>query len=457
MKKGLLLLPVIFAMCFHSCKDAIPEIELENFMYLSLTGARNNPNIKKLDLANTQDTLFNVTLSYGGTNNYRQGDIEATIETDFTLVNQFNIDHRTEYLPLPAETYSFNSNKAVITDGSSSSAPLKLTLKMSALNLSNEYLLPVTVKSVSGSNLPLHEEYKTLYLVFMADIDEEVGKDRWTSGGASSIWEQCGVENVFDGENSTYWQSGMGGLPQWLMVDMEGYKRIDGFLLKNKNDVVTDALPKHIKVETSLNKSDWQTVLDIAELPQEKGRQTLPLAQTTVARYFRITILSTWGDTNYSNLAEIGIYAGEAPDAGIERDIWSIIDFSSEWNDTSYGVKNVLDDEIGTVWHSDPFNAATNGMPQWFTVDMNKTQRISGFIFANRQDDLSASPTRIRFEVSSDGLTWSTALIVDDIPNIFDMQTFPCDSPVMARYFKLIIETNYAGAPWSHVAHISIY
>ena len=446
----------IFLLGFHSCENAIPDIALENFMYLTLTGAKNSPDIKKLDLANTRDTLFNVSISYGGTNNFHRGVIEATIETDLTLVDPFNADHRTAYLPMPAEAYSFSSNKAVIADGKNASEPLKLTIKMSAMNLSNEYLLPVTVKSVSGSDLPLHEEYRTLYLVFMADIDDEISMEQWVSGDASSAPD--GVENVFDGNGNTYWQSDMAALPQWIMVDMVGYKRVDGFILTNGRNLDPDASPKHIRIETSLNKADWQTVVDIDELSPYTGKQLFPIGETVIARYFRVTILSTWNDANFSYLAEVNIYSGGEPDLGIERDIWTLVDFSSEWNNSVYAASNVLNDDLTLQWHTDPFDAAKNGIPQWLIIDMKKEQRISGFFFANRNEELSRSPKRIKFEVGSDGETWTEALVVDDIPQIMsEIMRFSC-IPVTARYLKVTVEEVWEpDGAWTYIALISIF
>ena len=121
-------------------------------------------------------------------------------------------------------------------------------------------------------------------------------------------------------------------------------------------------------------------------------------------------------------------------------------------------VNNALSDDLNKYWHSKPFDSE-NKMPQWFTVDMQKDLEISGFIYANPDNALSADacPKRIRFDVSPDGATWTTALVVDKVPRITGRQKFPCQEPVTARYFRLTVETNWADCDWTYVAYISIY
>jgi hypothetical protein len=97
-------------------------------------------------------------------------------------------------------------------------------------------------------------------------------------------------------------------------------------------------------------------------------------------------------------------------------------------------------------------------MPQWVIVDMKKEQRISGFLFANRHEELSRSPRRVKFEVSLDGVTWSEALVVNDIPQVMsEIMRFPC-TPVKAHYLKVIVEDVWEpGGVWTYIAFLSIF
>ena len=442
---------------FLSCKEEDQPGNVDKcFVYLTMDGSKASSATINIDLENQGDALLNVSVSYHGTYDYNRSNIEATVEADLTLVDHFNTDQGTDYLPLPAEAYSFGTKVATIVSGGNSSEPLQLTFKQGNISLSNTYVLPLTVKSISGGdNALLSTYYSTLYLIFTADIDDEIDRDHWTSGGASSVW-QAGyeVENVFDGNANTYWHTDLTGLPQWFIVDMDGNKRIDGFTLNNRKDFGQDALPKHIRFEVSLNKTDWRTVLEVNELPQTRLGQVLPVEKTVIARYIRVTVLSSWNDAPYTYLAELGIYSGEAPavEQELEREKWTVVDFSSQWSE-GWGAAQILNDNLSVPWHTDP----ADQMPHWVIVDMKQELKITGFIYVNNHST-DAAPKRIRFETSMDGSSWTTATVVDDVPNILlDFQTFPCDSPVAARYFKLTIEANYADAPFTYMSYISIY
>ncbi|MDR1102723.1 MAG: DUF1735 domain-containing protein [Tannerella sp.] len=316
-----------------SCSDPVPVIENEQFMYLSLTGAKEAPAVKNLNLESIADTVFFIGMAYGGTTNYEQGDISAVIEADLSLVDAFNAANRTGYLPLPAETYQLDRSTLQIDNGKNISDMAQLTIRMNIINLSNDYLLPVTVKSVSGGSLPLNEETKTLYLVFRGDIEDDSGRERWTTAGASSEGQGASpVKNIFDSNRDTYWHSdAAGSMPQWFAVNMQGFKRISGFTWVNRTDPNQPAIPKHVTIETSMNGTDWTPALDIPELEQSRMMQVLELEHTVVAKYFRVTVLSNWAEAPYTYIAEIDIYYGEAPlaETDFAKHNWTLVSASS--------------------------------------------------------------------------------------------------------------------------------
>jgi len=206
------------------------------------------------------------------------------------------------------------------------------------------------------------------------------------------------------------------------------------------------------------NWSTWEAVSDQMWLTVIKQENTFTLTaayNSSLEPPATATVTVSAGDAT-PVVITVTQAGGEPLD--IERELWTIVDFSSQWNDNVYGAKNILDDDLGTQWHTDPFDAAVNGMPQWVIVDMYKEQKISGFIFANRNEELSRSPKRIKFEVSSDGETWSEALVVNDIPQIMsEIMEFPC-TPVTARYLKVNVEDVWEpDGAWTYISIISIF
>ncbi|MDR3253335.1 MAG: discoidin domain-containing protein [Tannerella sp.] len=458
--KTAILIAVLGATVFNSCNsDPVPEIKLEQFMYLSLMGAKEYPSIKKLDIGSSKDTLFNLSIAYGGTTNYDQGNITAEIAADKSLADAYNIENKTNYLPLPEGTYSFDKTSLTIANGSNASDIAKLSIKTRSINLAFEYILPVTVKSVSGSDLPLNEDLKTIYLVFQGNVDENPDIQNWTAVDASSVW-QAGYEvaKVFDDNADTYWHSDLTGLPQWFSVDMKGYKRVSGFTWRNRKETNQLSIPKHIKIETSMDGTTWTEALDIPELPQSRMLQVLSLNAAVIAKYFKVTALSSWSGDPYTYVAEVGVYSGDEPEAEYdwEKTTWKVTSCSSEWNTLA---QSVLDDNKNTVWHTDPSDATKNGMPQWLIVDMQKRRpAIKGIKIWNRQEDHGSEPKHIVFSVSDDQVNWTTILDLEEMSNAYDHELdYKTTESASGRYLKVNILSTWGSIDYTYFSELTPY
>lgn len=214
---------------FNACNEPYPEsFELEQFMNISLSGATDNPIIKTVDLDKTSS--FPLSISYGGTTNYEQGDIVADIAADITLVDSFNIENGTSYLPLPTAAYSFDKTSVTIANGSRISDQIQVTIQPNSVNFANEYLLPVTIKSATEGKIPVSEEFKTVYYIIKGNVKTTPSVEKWTVLASSSVWQPVfPVENVWDNDRNSYWHTALTGMPQWFAVDMNEYMLIEGF------------------------------------------------------------------------------------------------------------------------------------------------------------------------------------------------------------------------------------
>jgi len=444
---------VLFLSLLFACdsQEPIPTVELPQFMQLSLTAAFSNPNEINVNLASGRDTTFSFVMKYGGVNDYHQGDISAQIGVDAASVAAFNAENATDYLLLPQSAYSLNKTTLTISDGANISDVLTLTVKTSAVDFLNEYVLPLTMTSVSGA-LPANEQNKTAFIVIKADVEEEAGIERWTKVNASSEWQApYVVSKAFDEDVTTYWHTDLTGLPQWFTVDMNGYKRIDGFTYNNRKDAGQNSLPKHLTVEVSIDGVKWVTALDIAEVPQSRLRQVFPLDKTLIARYFKVTVHNSWTGDPYSYLAEIGIYAGEPPaeDQAFELSVHS---YSSFWA-ANWEATRLIDGDKGTTWHS-----ALTGLPQWVIFDVTKSRQIKGVKIWNRQDDHGMEPKHISFEVSDDLTTWTQLLDVAEMSQEWKEQLdLKAPTPQTGRYLRMMIHTNWSGNPWTALGEVTPY
>lgn len=445
---------------FNACNEPYPEsFELEQFMNISLSGATDNPIIKTVDLDKTSS--FPLSISYGGTTNYEQGDIVADIAADITLVDSFNIENGTSYLPLPTAAYSFDKTSVTIANGSRISDQIQVTIQPNSVNFANEYLLPVTIKSATEGKIPVSEEFKTVYYIIKGNVKTTPSVEKWTVLASSSVWQPVfPVENVWDNDRNSYWHTALTGMPQWFAIDMNDYTLIEGFTWVNRQDGAA-ALPKHVKFETSMNGTNWTEVLDVAELPNKKEIQILELPHKVVAVYFRVTILSNWADAPYTFVSEVSPWAGEKPtgDYNWEKNTWEINDFKSQWNADSWGLRNIIDGDKNTCWHSEPFDATKNGMPQWFIIDMKKSRpAIKGFLIWQRQDDHGMEPKNVVFSISNDKTTWTKVLEVSEMSNDYTKElNYKTTAPAPGRYLKVEVKSNWGGGGWTYFGEITLY
>lgn len=461
MKKLALVISVISGVvAFHSCSEPYAEsIELDRFMYLSLSGAADNPVVNTIDV--DKNVTYPLSVSYGGTTNYEQGEITAEIAGDNSLVDAFNSENGTAYLPFPADSWSFSKSSVVIANGSRISDQVTLTVKAPSLNFVNDYLLPVTIVSATGGKMPISEELKTVYFVIKGNVETDALEDKWTVHDVSTVWQPgYEVENVWDGVRSTYWHSALNGMPQWFAVNMNAYKLVEGFTWLNRQDPGQNSLPKRVRFETSMDGTNWTEVLDVPELPNSRTLQVLDLPQKVIAKYFKVTILSTWTGDPYTYVADISTWAGEKPTGEYdwEKSTWEITDYKSQWNDGS-AVWMIFDGNKDTYWHSEPFDESKNGMPQWFIVDMKKTRpAIKGFLIWNRQNDHGMEPKNVVFSVSDDDATWTPVLELEEMSNDWSKElNYKTTNPTSGRYLKVEVKTNWGGGAWTYFAEITPY
>jgi hypothetical protein len=460
MKKLAFIISVMFGV-LASCSEPFPEtIELEQFMNIALSGAADGEIVNTIEVDGSM--TYPLSVSYGGTTNYEHGDIVAEIGGDNLLVTAFNAENGTSYLPLPAGAWKLNKSSVTIPNGDRVSDITTLTVNGPALNFVNEYLLPVTLKSVSGGDIPINEELKTVYFIVKGNVEHEALEGKWTVHDASSVWQApYPVENVWDGNANSYWHSDLSGMPQWFAINMNAYKLIEGFTWRNRQDAGQNSLPKHVKFETSMDGSNWTEVLDIAELPNNRVSQVFDLPEKVIAKYFKVTILSTWTGDPYTYVAEVSVWAGDKPtgDYDWEKNTWTIIDFKSQWNDSGWAVKNIFDGNKDTCWHSEPFDGTKNGMPQWFIVDMQKVRpAIKGFLIWNRQNDHGMEPKHVLFSISDDNVTYTPVLDLEEMSSDYTKElNYKTTSPKSGRYLKVEVLTNWGGGDWTYFGEITTY
>lgn len=135
-------------------------------------------------------------------------------------------------------------------------------------------------------------------------------KENWTIAGVSDEEAGKGAELIIDNDIQTAWHSqvtgAQPGFPHWITVDMGDRKQIGGFYYVNFQGNGRSA--RDVRFEVSDDNANWTIVLE-TEVQDNFLRQQLPLSEPVAARYFKVTVLSTWHEGALSTqFAEIDAY-----------------------------------------------------------------------------------------------------------------------------------------------------
>jgi hypothetical protein len=316
MNRSLFLLGVVLCLIagLQSCKDDnIPEnLSFEQFKYVYLSAAKDG--LKSITVLEKDTTLLFGGIKYGGTTNFGQS-IEAIIDGDLSLVDTYNAANNTSYLPLPANCFALDKTALNIESGKSYSNVAYLTIKGALLEPEVQYLLPVTVKSLSAPDgLPLNEEMKTAWWVITSSkVVPNPAKSLWTIDSSSSFWaEGWEASYIIDGDRNKPWHTAVPGtgMPQWVIIDFSAPATIKGILYTPRQGGPNDVggRPKHITFEVSDDKTSWTQLLDVADLNSGQDDQLLDAPAPQKGRYLRITIVSNASGGGYTYIGEIDIY-----------------------------------------------------------------------------------------------------------------------------------------------------
>ena len=286
-----------------------------------------------------------------------------------------------------------------------------------------------------------------------------MGKEFWTVSGTSVADNESDYENVIDGIRTTYWHSEYrtsNPLPQWLIVDMGAPRYLDGFMLYNRLGRNNISRPKHIVFEISNDNVNWETALDIAELPDVLYEQVLPLPALKKARYFKVIVYSVWSTAGYTYIGGIDVYVGEPPApnpaiGSIPKTEWTV-QVSSVFADLIGS--NLIDGNIDKAWHS----AVGDGQP-WAVIDFRDVKTVSAILFTGRQgveEDTHSSPRHIIFSISDNAEDWETVLDIPELPNVRTTQTLNVPAPKTGRYLKIDVQSTHSALTYSYIGEIDI-
>lgn len=295
----------------------IPGGDVQQYSRIYMPQAVLNPNHVQLTMADSiQQVVYGA--SFGGYG-YPSVDTQVVFEVNESLVDSFNQKNGTGYAILPLSSYTFKQSSALIPAGKLATSPLKIEINpKNNLELFKEYLLPVSLKRVE--NFRINKDLKTAFFVVQAilDFDDFPPYDRsvWSVWGVSSEEPHEGPVNggvgmsVIDGNLNSFWHSqwvgGFGSAPHWIAYDLGSVLPIHGLSFYGRQSD-QNGKPKEVLISASNDGHNWVD-LDRFQLANVNNEQRFFVKNMQNARYLKITVLSTYGDEQYTHLAEVYLF-----------------------------------------------------------------------------------------------------------------------------------------------------
>ncbi|WP_207512377.1 BT_3987 domain-containing protein [Longitalea luteola] len=297
---------ILLVVCFGACKKKGID-NPSQYSKIYMPQAIDYPAVRSLIMADTtQYIIFGA--AYGGV-----ADQSALINVQFAvnpdLVDSFNRKNGTSFAPLPDGSYQLETLQTEIPSGKVSSTPLRLAVKtVGGLEPSKDYLLPISIQQ-TDAGIPVNEGLRTAYFQIRGEF-QEYNRSTWILLEASSMEAPNIAANAFDNNLSTtwhtQWKSAKPAHPHYLKVDMNGTFNVHGFYFVPSNNLATGN-PQKVHAELSLDGNSW-TNTGTFTFPNVYSKQTFYLHTPVQAKYFRFVVDSSFANTHFTHLLEVGAF-----------------------------------------------------------------------------------------------------------------------------------------------------
>lgn len=140
--------------------------EGDKFQYgkevIFMAGTEENP-VVKLAVGDNPPATYNVVVSASG---LVDKDVTVTLSIgDTTVVNAYNASHSSAYITVTEDQVEVPSTTVTIPAGTATSEALSVTLNdFSFIKNGAKYMIPVTIKEVSGTDFEVLESSRTVYI-----------------------------------------------------------------------------------------------------------------------------------------------------------------------------------------------------------------------------------------------------------------------------------------------------
>ncbi|MFD7838103.1 discoidin domain-containing protein [Streptomyces sp. NPDC059761] len=253
--------------------------------------------------------------------------------------------------------------------------------------------------------------------------------------------------NATDGNQSTYWESAGGSLPQWVQTDLGATARVDQVVLKLP--AAWESRNQTLSVQGSADGTAFTTLVSSATYAFGQGSGntvtiTFPAAQT---RYVRIDITANTG-WQAAQLSELEVRAAGESSANLA--LGKTLTASSSTQ--TYLPPNANDANTASYWES-----ANNALPQWLQADLGASVRVDRVVL-RLPEGWGARTQTLKLQGSANGtdftdLTASRTYAFD--PSSANAVTITFDAAT-TRHLRVLISANSV-QPGGQISELEIY
>jgi hypothetical protein len=306
MKRTIYISVLILAVCSMACKKKLID-DPGQYSKLYMPQAVDYPAMRSLIMTDTMQYIV-FGAAFGGVDDQSQL-INVQFEVNPALVDSFNKKNGTGYAMLPAGSYQLDNLAADIPAGKTSSTPLRFAIKtVGGLEVSKDYLLPISIVQTDAT-IPVNENLRTTYFQIRSEY-MEYNRPAWTLLETSSQESPNISLNAFDNNSTTVWHTqwklAKPAHPHYLKVDMNTTNSMHGFYFNGSNNISTGN-PQKVHVDVSVDGSTW-TNTGTFTFQNVYTKQTFYLNDPVPARYFRFVVDSSFANTHFTHLSEIGAF-----------------------------------------------------------------------------------------------------------------------------------------------------
>ncbi len=261
------------------------------------------------------------------------GDITVNIAPDFTLVDAYNEENGTSYLPMPQNAFTIENGSLVIPAGEMTSVEqTKIALVedqdiLSGLNDSKGYILPLRITSLNGGGATLANSVKSISYLTMTVTEDAVNHDgtladsKGTPVADRSAWKVTSPTGAdcsnyaafFDGDAGNY-TSISSDDDMELIIDMGKTYSFDA-IEANYNYYgyyEYGSLPQNAVISLSTDGSTWRSVATVEAPSQWSLPKYILFWGMMEARYIKLAIPATeswYGKSASFECGNFNVYA----------------------------------------------------------------------------------------------------------------------------------------------------